>query len=186
MEDKRSDEDLMIAYRGGDTAAFALLFRRRKGRLYRYLLRQCGDAEAAGRLFEDIWLRVIRAQRRYRHQAQFIPYLYRLAHQVLMGHDRRRAGGVPRSYQDEPQASPEPLPGEAGADVLSASRQQLERLLRLLAALPEAQREVFLLCEEAGLGLEDIARVTDARPDVVRNRLRQANRFLRQGMRAGE
>ncbi|MFN2337992.1 MAG: sigma factor-like helix-turn-helix DNA-binding protein, partial [Gammaproteobacteria bacterium] len=80
----------------------------------------------------------------------------------------------------------EPLPAEPQADVLTASHQQLERLLQLLAALPEAQREVFLLREEAGLGLEEIARVIDARPETARNRLRQATRFLRQGMRGGE
>lgn len=176
----------MLAYRRGDTAAFAVLFRRRKGRLYRYLLRQCGDARLAGALFQAIWLRLIRAHQRYRPQAPFIPYLYRLAHQVLMDHYHHRPAGLPASYRQEPKAGPEPLPAETQADVLEASRQQLERLLQLLGALPEAQREVFLLREEAGLNLEEIARVTDAGPDTVRNRLRQATRFLRQGMRAGE
>ena len=55
-----------------------------------------------------------------------------------------------------------------------------------VAALPEAQREVFLLREEAGFGLEEIARATNARPETVRNRLRQAVGFLRQGMRGGD
>lgn len=186
MEDNRADEDLMLAYRGGDTAAFAALFRRRKGRLYRYLLRQCGDAALAGKLFEDIWLRLIRAHQRYRPQARFLTYLHRLAHQVLMDHYRHRPAGVPLSYRQDPDVLLEPLPAEPQADVLAASRQQLERLLQLLAALPEAQREVFLLREEAGLGLEEIARVIDARPETARNRLRQATRFLRQGMRGGE
>lgn len=176
----------MLAYRGGDTAAFAVLFRRRKGRLYRYLLRQCGDAGLAGELFQAIWLRLIRAHQRYRPQARFIPYLYRLAHQVLMDHYRHRPAGLPASYGQAPEAGLEPIPAETQTDVLSASRQQLERLLQLLGALPEAQREVFLLREEAGLSLEEIARVTGAGPDTVRDRLRQATRFLRQGMRAGE
>lgn len=186
MEENRTDEDLMLAYREGDTAAFAALFRRRKGRLYRYLLRQCGDAGIAGRLFEDTWLRIIRAHRRYQSQAQFIPYLYRLAHHVLMDHYRHRAAGVPLSYQQEAQAMLEPIPAVAQADLQTASRQQLERLLQLLAALPEAQREVFLLREEAGLGLDQIARATNAKPDTVRNRLRQALQFLGRGMRGGE
>jgi RNA polymerase sigma-70 factor, ECF subfamily len=186
MEENRADEDLMLAYRGGDTAAFAALFRRRKGRLYRYLLRQCGEAGVAGELFQDVWLRVIRAHQRYQPQARFVTYLYRLAHHVLMDHYRHRAAGVPLSYQQEPDILLEPIPADTQADVLEASRQQLDRLLQLLTALPEAQREVFLLREEAGLGLEEISRVTNARPETVRNRLRQATRFLRQGMRGGE
>lgn len=186
MEDERADEDLMLAYRGGDAAAFELLFQRRKGRLYRYLLRQCGQVALAEELFEDIWLRVIRARLRYRPQALFVTYLYRLAHQVLMDHYRHRPAGVPLSYLQEPESGGEPHPGPAQADVLAASRQQLDRLLQLLAALPEAQREVFLLREEADLGLEEIARVTAAKPDSVRIRLRHAVQFLRKGMRAGE
>jgi RNA polymerase sigma-70 factor (ECF subfamily) len=186
MEEERTDEDLMLAYRGGDVTAFEALFRRRKGRLYRYLLRQCGQPGLAGELFEDIWLRVIRARLRYRPQALFITYLYRLAHQVLMDHYRRRPAGVPPSYLQEPETGIEPLPAETQADVLAASRQQLERLLQLLAALPEAQREVFLLREEAAFDLEQIARVTGAKPESVRSRLRQAVFYLRKGMRAGE
>jgi RNA polymerase sigma-70 factor (ECF subfamily) len=186
MEEERADEDLMLAYRGGDAAAFAALFRRRKGCLYRYLLRQCGQPGLAGELFEDIWLRVIRARLRYRPQALFITYLYRLAHQVLMDHYRRRPAGMPPSYLQEPEISIEPLLAQAQPDVMAASRQQLERLLQLLGTLPEAQREVFLLREEAGLGLEEIARVTAAKPESARNRLRQAVQFLRKGMRVGE
>jgi RNA polymerase sigma-70 factor (ECF subfamily) len=186
MEDEHTDQDLMLAYRGGDTAAFATLFRRRKGPLYRYLLRQCGEPGIATELFQDIWLRVIRAHRRYRPQADFVTYLYHLAHQVLMNHYRHRPAGVPACYEQEPEPALEPLPALVQSDTLTASRQQLERLLQLLAALPEAQREVFLLREEAGFGLEEIARATNARPETVRNRLRQAVGFLRQGMRGGD
>jgi RNA polymerase sigma-70 factor (ECF subfamily) len=186
MEAERADEDLMLAYRGGDAAAFEALFLRRKGRLYRYLLRQCGQAALAEELFEDIWLRVIRARLRYRPQAPFVPYLYRLAHQVLMDHYRHRPAGMPPSYLQEPEIGGEPLAAQVQADVLAASRQQLERLLQVLAALPEAQREVFLLREEAGFDLEEIARVTGTRPESARNRLHQALLFLRKGMRAGE
>ena len=42
------DEDLMVAYRDGNAAAFDELYRRHKGPLYRYLLRQCRDAAAPG------------------------------------------------------------------------------------------------------------------------------------------
>lgn len=185
MDEERADEDLMLAYRDGDCAAFETLYQRSKGHLYRYLLRQVGETAIAEELFQDIWMRVIRAHRRYTPQARFKTYLYHLAHNVLIDHYRHRRAGFPVSYDQDPAfvleqqaADPQQQP-----DVLAASRQQIDRLLQLIGALPEAQREVFLLREEAGLGMEEIARVTDVKPETAKSRLRYALQFLRKGMR---
>ena len=91
---ERSDETLMLDYRAGDTAAFDELYRRHKGGLYRYLLRQCRDAAAAAELFQDIWMNLVRARGRYEPSAKFSTYLYRLAHNRLVDHYRRRTHGA--------------------------------------------------------------------------------------------
>src|SRR5436190_18395294 len=84
------DEDLMLAYRDGNAAAFDQLYRRHKGPLYRYLLRQCRDAAAAEELFQDVWMNLVRARAGYTVTARFSTYLYRLAHNRLIDHYRRR------------------------------------------------------------------------------------------------
>lgn len=61
-------------------------------------------------------------------------------------------------------------------------RRQAERLLALLAELPEAQREVFLLREEAGLSLDEIAQTTGTGRETVKSRLRYALARLRRGL----
>lgn len=183
MEEERTDEDLMLAYRDGDTMAFETLYLRSRAALYRWLLRQLGRPELAMELFRDIWLRVIRAHQRYSPQARFRTYLYHLAHHVLIDHYRHRAEGFPPSYDQEMPVSAEP---SSDADLPAASRRQAERLLQLVGRLPEAPREVFLLREETQLGMEEIARVTDVKPEVARTRLHAALQFLRQGMRVAE
>jgi RNA polymerase sigma-70 factor (ECF subfamily) len=185
MDEGRADEDLMLAYRDGDCAAFEALYQRSKGHLYRYLLHQLGEAEIAAELFQDIWLRVIRAHRRYTPQARFKTYLYHLAHNVLINHYRHHRAGFPHSYDQLPAAILERQAADPQLqpDVLAASRQQLERLLQLITALPEAPREVFLLREEAGLGMEEIARVIGVKPEIAKGRLHYALQFLRKGMR---
>src|ERR1700730_8847850 len=65
------DEDLMLAYSNGEVGAFDELYRRHKGPLYRYLVRQCRDAATAEELFQDIWANVIRARRNYAVAARF-------------------------------------------------------------------------------------------------------------------
>src|SRR3989338_2041680 len=57
-----SDEELMLLYRDGEAGAFDTLYARHKGGIYRYLARQCRDAAAAEELFQDVWMKLIRAR----------------------------------------------------------------------------------------------------------------------------
>lgn len=88
-----ADETLMLRYRDGEVAAFAPLYARHKGALYRYLLRQCGQPALAEELFQDVWLKLIAARAGYTVQARFATYLYRLAHNRLIDHYRASRRG---------------------------------------------------------------------------------------------
>ena len=61
-------------------------------------------------------------------------------------------------------------------------KQQAARLLELLAALPAVQREAFLLQQEGGLSVEEIADATGVSRETAKSRLRYALAKLRQGM----
>ncbi len=58
------------------------------------------------------------------------------------------------------------------------------RLEAALAALPEAQREVFLLREHAGLSFPEIAEATGTNENTVKSRLRYALVALRDRLAA--
>jgi RNA polymerase sigma-70 factor (ECF subfamily) len=179
-----SDEDLMLGYRDGDAGAFDSLYARHKGGLYRYLLRQCRDAAVAEELFQDVWMNLIRARSGYTVQAKFTTYLYRLAHNRLIDHYRKHVGAAFVSFDDESDDPPLELPDERerpAAEALDA-RRQAGRLLELIAALPEAQREAFLLQQEGGMSVEEIARATGVTRETAKSRLRYALAKLRQGM----
>ncbi|HTE16732.1 MAG TPA: sigma-70 family RNA polymerase sigma factor [Burkholderiales bacterium] len=144
-----SDEQLMIAYRDGDAGAFDTLYRRHKGPVYRYMLRQCRDAGVADELFQDVWMNLIRARESYTVQAKFTTYIYKLAHNRLIDHYRKHGQAVMMSFDDdgedapvvtEPQAAPRDEP-EKHLDI----KQQAAQLLKLLSTLPESQREAFVM-----------------------------------------
>ena len=46
----------MLAYRDGEVAAFEALYARHRGRLFRYLLHQCGRRDQAVVMFQEIWM----------------------------------------------------------------------------------------------------------------------------------
>ena len=177
-----SDEELMLAYRDGDVVAFDDLYRRHKGPLYRYLVRQCRDAAAAEELFQDIWLNLVRARATYTVSARFTTYLYRLAHNRLIDHYRRRAPAALVSFDDD-ESVPEVAGGRQGEPHVSyEAKAQAERVLQVLESLPAAQREAFVLQHEAGMSIEDIAEATGVTRETAKSRLRYAMTKLREGM----
>lgn len=164
---ERSDETLMQAYANGDMAAFEQLYSRHRGPLYRYVLRQVGDAATANDLFQGSWEKIIKARAAYRPTAPFKAWLYRIAHNHVMDHFRR--------------ARPA---GEVSADALAAdnpgpeeqmhSENRRAALAAAVDALPGEQKEAFLLRLEAGLDLQDIADVTGVSRETAKSRLRYA------------
>lgn len=178
------DEQLMLSFRDGDAGAFDALYRRHRGGLYRYIVRLCADPAVADELFQEVWTNLIRARHTYAVSAKFTTYLYRLAHNRLVDHYRAQAGRSTASLDDDdPPAVPELVAArrdqpEAAFEV----KQQAARLMELLSKLPPAQREAFLLQQEAGLSVENIAKATGVSHETAKSRLRYALAKLRQGM----
>jgi len=181
-----SDEELMLRYGSGDAAAFDLLYARHRGGVFRYLLRQCGSRAAAEELLQDIWLNLIQARARYQVEAKFSTWLYTLAHNRLIDHFRRHKSAQLVSLDGEgEEGEPLELPAQSTVqpERMAQAREQAARLLWLVESLPALQREAFLLHEEGGLSLEQIAQVTGAGRETVKSRLRYALDKLREGMK---
>jgi RNA polymerase sigma-70 factor (ECF subfamily) len=179
-----TDEELMLDYRDGDAGAFEALYARHKGGLYRYLLRQCRDAAAAEELFQDVWMNLIRARCGYTVQARFATYLYRLAHNRLIDHYRKHSRATITSLDEEganEEADPPDERARPQEDTLDA-RRQVGRLMELIAELPETQREAFLLQQEGGMSVAEIAQATGVTRETAKSRLRYAMARLRKGM----
>jgi RNA polymerase sigma-70 factor (ECF subfamily) len=174
------DEQLMLAYRQGDAGAFEALYARHKGPLYRFMLRSVKERALAEELYQEVWMRVIEARGRYSVLAKFTTWLYTIAHHRLTDHWRKRglqlvdaesADAVAhRSFEPEARAQ---------------GRQDMQRLAAALAALPELQRATFLLHEEAGMTLAEIAAATGATEEAAKSRLRYAFARLREALSDG-
>lgn len=182
MEEARTDEALMLAYRDGDAAAFEALYGRWRGRLYRYLAHQVPDR--AEELFQDVWLKVINARSGYEVTARFSTWLFRIAHNRLMDHYRSRSRDVVILYADPDDDPADDLPAPASAEPpsLLARKEMASMLLQALASLPEPQREAFLLVEEGGMSLEEVAAATGVGRETAKSRLRYALSRLRQAL----
>lgn len=183
MNEGVSDEDLMLNYRNGDAASFDHLYRRHRGGLYRYILRKCGNASIADELFQDVWMKLIGARERYIVTAKFTTYLYQLANNRCIDYYRRQRTMISVNQNSD----------DCNVDDISSHEQvqpenkivlqeQVDTLLKLLDELPEEQQEAFILREEAGMSVNEIAEVTGVNSETAKSRLRYAVKKLRAGL----
>jgi len=158
----------MLAYREGNAGAFETLYTRHRGRLYRFVLRSVKARGAAEELFQEIWIRVIEARSRYAPQAKFTTWLYTIAHNLLTDHWRKK--GLALVELDEEVQAPAPDDPARSAE----ARQALSRFAAALEALPPLQRQAFLMHEEGGLSIAEIAQATGSNEEAAKSRLRYA------------
>jgi len=183
MHDAVKDEQLMLQYKDGDSRAFEILYSRYRLPMFRYLQNQCGNAAIAEEIFQDVWMNLVRARERYEVTASFKTYIYRLAHNRLIDHYRKQKHGVPSSYDEhEGLLNMDETANHISPQRQVAVEQQVDRLLNAIAELPEAQREAFLLKEETGLSVEEIATMTNVKPETAKSRIRYAMNKLKQAV----
>ncbi|MFC3150261.1 sigma-70 family RNA polymerase sigma factor [Litoribrevibacter euphylliae] len=182
-----SDEELMLAYAQGDMAAFESLYQKHKGSLYRYFCRQLSDLTLAQDLYQELWGRIIRSAQSYKVTAKWTTWVYTMAHNLVIDHVRTlkpveslddvndQSSKKPSVNQTEPSSSAMHQPDHA-----EFNRQLSEQLKVCMGQLPQAQQDVFLLNEEAGMTLAAIADVVSISLEAAKSRLRYARKQLQE------
>ncbi len=166
----------MMNYGAGDADAFDVLYQRYKAPLYRFVLRQ-SSPQVVDELFQDIWFKVINARQDYQVKASFKTWLYHLARNRLIDLYRRNNMRPVDNHASQ-------LETIADAAVAQPEKQldsqtQYDVLLAAIAELPPEQKEAFLLQQEAGLSVAQIADTCGTSFETVKSRLRYAVDKLR-------
>ena len=177
-----SDERLMLRFQGGDARAFEILVRRHRTPLFSFLLRLTGDRGRAEDLCQDAFLKAVRASAEWEPRARVQTWLYAIARNLAVDEARRQAfrRAEPLDAGPAAAAAADDPPPDRAADA-ALLRPKLEAAL---AALPDEQREVFLLREYAGLRFHEIAEVTKTPENTVKSRMRYALEGLRERLAA--
>lgn len=170
-----TDEDLFQRFRRGDLAAFQDLYSRYRKSLYLYLLRSSATEAEADDLYQEAWSRVIHAKERF-NSGSFKAWLFRIARNLQIDSFRRQRLHL---VSDPAEVDGIADPGRA-LDERSHADDCGERLKMELQQLPPDQREVFLLKEESGMTLEQIASMLGVGRETMKSRLRYSLKRLRQ------
>jgi RNA polymerase sigma-70 factor, ECF subfamily len=165
-------DPLLRSLAAGDQRAFALLYDRFAGRMYRAAVRILGRREDAEDVVQDVFLAVVRCRERLIDVSDLTAYLFAAL--------RRAAGRCAQRRARAPLTS-QPAVGEVAAQAEPAQPdvQRCRRLQQAIGSLPDHQREVVALKIDGGLTFAQIAEVTEVSINTVASRYRYALQKLR-------
>jgi RNA polymerase sigma-70 factor, ECF subfamily len=184
MDNEISDENLMLSYATGDAAAFEVLYTRHRGSLYRYMLNLCKNEAVAEELYQEVWMKLINARGSYQVKAKFTTYLYKLAHNQFIDHYRKQNVRIVVDQSVEVEDVEQVQSSNNNPEKQSETDETLNQLNELILALPDEQREVFILREESGMSVPEIAETLGINHEAAKSRLRYAIKKLRSGLGA--
>ena len=181
------DSDAVLVERtvAGDQKAFELLVLKYERRIQRLIGRMVRDVDLVEDIAQETFIRAYRALPKFRGDAQFYTWLYRIAvntaKKFLM--DLKRNPTVSEnSFKsgegDETSYLENELTTTETPEAILASKEIADMVNAALAALPEELRQAITLREMEGLSYEDIAQAMACPIGTVRSRIFRAREAI--------
>ena len=175
------DSDLIRRWKDGEEGAFELLVRRHERRVFGLLMRMMGSREEAEDVAQDTFLSLHRHGRRFRGEARFSTFVYRVAANAAL--NRRRTLGRSRARieklavrqsagDDLPYSPRDPEDATAGVELSNHVREALQKL-------SPALRMPVVLYDIEGLAYGEIAEVLSIAEGTVKSRIHRARQAMR-------
>ena len=183
------DEQLLKMMQGGDEDAFATLYRRRQGAIYRFVLEMSGSASLAEDVTQEVFMALIRDSRGYDpSRGSLGAYLLGMArHHALRLIKRDRTyvsisqtWDGSRDREDLAPLSPENPHSEM------SRRESIHLVQQAILSLPEHYREAVVVCDLNEMSYEDAASVLGCSVGTVRSRLHRGRALLIQKLAGGK
>ena len=167
----------------GDRAAYAELFSRLFPGSFRFALRMLdGDEALAEDAVQEAWVKAWRKLPDFRGGSKFSTWLFTIVTREALDVRRRTRPLAVDNDLLEPLTQRSTLAQGPSSDTdphqALMARELWENLTLALSELPWRQRASWLLRELEDFSYDDIARVLDTTPTVVRGQLHRARRTL--------
>jgi len=189
-DDTAQDRALIASAVQGSARAWEKLVRRYERRVYNYGLRLTGNPTDAMDLMQEVFVGVYRNLHRFRGDARFSSWLFRIAHNKAVDMSRRqRLVSIKniRGRSDEELADYDNMPDETAAD----PQQQLldqeanSQIATCLQKLTLDQRLLVELKINQSMTFEEIAEMQDISANTAKTRFYTALRKLKESMEKG-
>ena len=179
-----SDEELVARARDGDRSAFARLVDRHSISVFNLTLRIVGNREDAEEAAQDAFVRAYRNLGRFRGDARFSTWLYRIAVNVSLSSARRSRRDLSTTSlsgsEDEEEGLPLQLPDPSANPAERFEQGEFrEQVRNMVAALPPIYSAVISMYHIQSLSYDEIAEALELPIGTVKARLFRARAALR-------
>ena len=180
------DNELVMRAQKGDPRAFEELVKRYDRRVLGIARNYVNDLDEAKDIFQEVFLRVHRALDRFRLEAKFSTWVYRITTNVCLTHRKRQAARPHLSIDQElenPEESGSRLEAElatpAESERYAYSSELGDSIREAMESLSPQQRLVFALRHYEGYKLREIAEILECAEGTVKKHLFTATRRMR-------
>jgi len=173
----RSDWEFVRRVQAGETDAFETLVRRHEKAMVNLLYRWLGDYDEAAEVAQEVFLSAYRSIRRFRGDASFSTWLYRIA----VNHGKNRRKSMLASHQRMmPLENTDPVGNPAQDPVETAEKAEIHDLVQQgMRDLKADDALLILLHDLQDVSYEEIAHILNIPIGTVKSRLHRARQALR-------
>ena len=172
-----SDEKLVVLYAKGLNQAFDVLVERYKDRVYSYIYHTVKCEDLADDIFQETFVKAITTinQGRYIENGKFLPWIFRIAHNLVIDYYRQEKSENTQSCDSEEVniLNRKDL-CETNIEDHLVTEQIYKDIKNLVNALPDSQREVLTMRYYENMSFKEIADKTNVSINTALGRMRYA------------
>lgn len=176
MENLLSDKVLIKQYINGKESAFEIILNRYKDRVFSYIMFTIRNESLANDIFQETFMKAIRTLKRggYNEEGKFLPWVNRIAHNLIIDHYRRNKKFPTTSGGDDFDIFDIIKDDRLNVEDETIKDQILSDIKKLIHQLPPDQKEVLMMRMYFDMSFKEISERTDVSINTALGRMRYA------------
>ena len=183
-----NDQELVHLYLNGNERAFEMLLGRHKRKVWSHIYLMVRDREVTEDLFQEAFIKVVHTLKtgKYNEEGKFLPWVMRIAHNLVIDHFRRnKKMPLVRSNDEHDVFATLAQPGK-NVEQRMVNVQIDEDVRKMIDHLPGEQREVVIMRTYLAMSFKEIAEHTDVSINTALGRMRYALINMRKMIKENE
>ena len=176
MQTQISDSILVTRFIDGDERSLEIIINRYKTRIYSFIYSKVLDKDVTEDVFQDTFIKVINTLKkgRYRDENKFLPWVMRIAHNLVIDHFRKTKKMSKFSNTDDFDIFSVLKDESLNAENQLVKEQVYDNIRNIVEELPDDQKEVLIMRMYKDMSFKEIALTTDVSINTALGRMRYA------------
>jgi RNA polymerase sigma-70 factor (ECF subfamily) len=174
------DRTLIQLYKEGNEEAFKQLLFRHKDTIFRFIKLKVKDVDLANDIFQDAFIKVINTVKSgsYNEEGKFLPWVMRIAHNLIIDHFRRTARvklvSESSSFKEDYNVFSILSSDSKNIEEQITTKELLDQMVSLVDFLPDSQRKILNMRIFQDMSFKEIAEIENISINTALGRMRYA------------